>query len=156
MSRQAWSALCWRLVSVSCATEAIEASASPGGPGYFIPITLVDNPPDDSRIVKEEQFGPVLPLLRFTDEDEVIARANDSEYGLASTVWTSDEERALRVAARLDAGSVWINEGLALSPFAVFGGHKQSGIGKENGVEGLLEFTNSKTVTLRRLAAAAA
>jgi aldehyde dehydrogenase (NAD+) len=117
--------------------------------GYFIPISLIDNPPDNSRIVREEQFGPVLPLMRFNDEAEVIARANDTEYGLASTVWTNDEARALRVAEKLEAGSVWINEALAIHPFAAFGGHKQSGLGSENGVSGLLEYTNAKTVTIR-------
>ncbi|MEO0033934.1 MAG: hypothetical protein RIS94_3692, partial [Pseudomonadota bacterium] len=132
----------------------IEAGSAPDGPGYFVPVTLVDNPPDDSRIVQEEQFGPVLPVMRFTGEDEVIDRANACEYGLAGTVWTNDEARALRVAARLETGTVWINEALALSPFAVFGGHKQSGMGRENGLSGLLEYTNSQTVTIRRAAEA--
>ncbi|MFA5122004.1 aldehyde dehydrogenase family protein [Zavarzinia sp.] len=128
----------------------IEAGAAPEGEGYFIPVTLVDNPPEDARIVQEEQFGPVLPLLRFTDEEDVIARANATEYGLAATVWTADEARARRLADRIEAGSVWINEALAISPFAAFGGHKQSGVGVENGLGGLLEFTNPKTVTMKR------
>ena len=126
----------------------IEAGSAPAG-GYFIPVTFIDNPPEDSRIVQEEQFGPVLPLLRFTDEADVITRANASDYGLASTVWTADTERANRVARQLEAGSVWINEGLALSPFATFAGHKQSGVGRENGLAGLLEYTNTKTITHR-------
>lgn len=123
--------------------------------GYFMPITLVDNPPEDSRIVQEEQFGPILPLIRFSTEDEAIARANATEYGLACTIWTADEPRARRVARQIEAGSVWINEGLALSPFAAFGGHKQSGIGQENGRGGLEEFTNARTITLRRKPVAA-
>lgn len=130
----------------------IVAGTAPQGDGYFIPVTLIDNPPEDSRIVKEEQFGPVLPLIRFTDEENVIARANASEYGLAATVWTADEDRARRLARRIEAGSVWINEALALSPFAAFGGHKQSGVGQENGIGGLLEFTNTKTITVKRQA----
>lgn len=133
----------------------IEAGHAPEGPGYFIPVTLIDNPEEASRIVQEEQFGPVLPLIRFTDEDDVVARANSSEYGLAATIWTGDEARALRLASRIEAGSVWINEALALSPFAAFGGHKQSGVGQENGIGGLEEFTNPKTVTIRRPAAQA-
>lgn len=118
--------------------------------GYFMPITLVDNPPEDSRIVQEEQFGPILPLIRFSTEDEAVTRANATEYGLACTIWTADESRARRVAGQIEAGSVWINEALALSPFAAFGGHKQSGIGQENGRGGLEEFTNARTITLRR------
>lgn len=133
----------------------IEAGTAPEGEGYFIPVTLIDNPPETSRIVQEEQFGPVLPLIRFTDEDDAVRKANTSEYGLAATIWTSDEARAMRIAQRIEAGSVWINEALALSPFAAFGGHKQSGIGQENGIGGLEEFTNAKTVTLRRPARAA-
>lgn len=133
----------------------IQGSCPQAADGYYIPLTLVDNPPQKSRIVQEEQFGPILPLIRFTDEAEVIGHANASEYGLAATVWTKDEERALRVASQLEAGSVWINEALALSPFATFGGHKQSGLGKENGLAGLLEYTNAKTITIRRAAVAA-
>ncbi len=118
--------------------------------GYFIPVTLVDNPPENSRIVQEEQFGPVLPLLRWSDEADVIARANNSEYGLGGTIWTNDYDAALRIAPQLETGSVWINEAMAAHPHAAFGGHKQSGLGSENGVDGLLEYTNPQTITVRR------
>ncbi|MEC9311474.1 MAG: aldehyde dehydrogenase family protein, partial [Pseudomonadota bacterium] len=96
-------------------TFAFEGEA-PQGPGFFVPLTILDNPPDDARIVREEQFGPVLPLLVFDTEDEVIARANDTEYGLAATIWTEDMTRAERVSRRLEAGTVWINEAIYLSP----------------------------------------
>jgi acyl-CoA reductase-like NAD-dependent aldehyde dehydrogenase len=119
--------------------------ATPEGEGYFVPATLVDNPPEDSRIVQEEQFGPVLPLMKFTSIEEALAKANASDMGLAGTVWSKDTEAALRVAERMETGSVWINEGLALSPFAAFGGRKQSGIGVENGVEGLMAYTEPQT-----------
>ncbi|MGH1420470.1 MAG: aldehyde dehydrogenase family protein [Hyphomonas sp.] len=118
--------------------------------GFFEPLTIIDNPPDDRPIVCEEQFGPVLPLLKFTTEDEVIERANASDTGLAATVWTKDCDRGLRVAKRLETGNVWINEGLGLSPFAAFGGRKQSGLGVENGIEGLMAYTEPKTISLIR------
>jgi acyl-CoA reductase-like NAD-dependent aldehyde dehydrogenase len=108
--------------------------------GYFIPITLVDNPPENSRVVTEEAFGPVLPLLKFSDVDDVIARANDSEYGLAGAVWSADVEAAKGIARRLDTGTVWINQNLMLRPDVAFAGRKQSGFGVENGMEGLLEY----------------
>ena len=108
--------------------------------GYFIPVTLIDNPPDDSRVVREEAFGPVLPLLKFNNVDEAVARANDSEYGLAGAVWATDIELAKSVARRLETGTVWINQNLLLRPDVPFAGHKQSGFGVENGIEGLLEY----------------
>ncbi|MEQ5837282.1 aldehyde dehydrogenase family protein [Marinobacter sp. NFXS9] len=114
--------------------------------GYFMPLTLVDNPPDDSRVVTEEAFGPILPLLRFSDLDEVIERANSTEYGLAGAVWSKDIELAVSVAQRLDTGTVWINQNLESSPSVPLGGHKQSGIGVENGVAGLMEFTQPKSI----------
>lgn len=118
---------------------------APQGDGFFIPVTLVDNPPEDSRIVQEEQFGPILPLVRFTDVEDAIAKANNTDMGLAGTVWSADTQAAMRIAERLDTGNVWINEGLALSPFAAFGGRKQSGMGVENGIEGLMAYTEPKT-----------
>jgi acyl-CoA reductase-like NAD-dependent aldehyde dehydrogenase len=124
----------------------------PDGAGFFIPVTIVDNPPEDSRVVQEEAFGPVLPLLRFDDVDEVIGRANDSIYGLAASVWSSDMAAASAIARRLEAGTVWINEMQNLSPFATFGGHKQSGLGAENGIDGLMEYTNPQTVSIRKAA----
>jgi acyl-CoA reductase-like NAD-dependent aldehyde dehydrogenase len=125
-------------------------SAVPNGPGYFVPITFVDNPPDDARIVAEEQFGPVLPLMKFRTVDEAVARANASDYGLAGSVWSKDEGVALDIAQRLETGTVWINESLHVTPFASFGGHKQSGLGVENGINGMLEYTNPQTVVLRK------
>lgn len=120
------------------------------GPGYFVPVTIIDNPPEDSRVVVEEAFGPVLPLLKFDDIDDVIARANDSSFGLGGSVWSGDEEAALAVAARLQCGTVWINEIHTFSPHATFSGHKQSGIGVEGSAHGLLEFTNAQTVVVRK------
>ena len=114
--------------------------------GYFVPITLVDNPPEDARVVTEEAFGPVLPLLKFNDIDDVIARANDSEYGLAGSVWSNDVEAAKAIARRMETGTVWINQNLVLRPDTPFAGHKQSGFGVENGIEGLLEYMAPQTV----------
>jgi acyl-CoA reductase-like NAD-dependent aldehyde dehydrogenase len=121
--------------------------------GYFVPVTILDNPPEESRIVQEEQFGPVLPLIEFEDVDDAIVRANASEYGLGASVWSADEEKARAIAVQLSAGTVWINEAQHLSPFAAFGGHKQSGVGVENGLEGLLEYTAVQTITLKKKAA---
>lgn len=119
---------------------------APAGAGYFLPLTLVDNPPETSRIAREEQFGPILPLIRFSDLDEVIAKVNAGDMGLAGTIWSRDIATALRVADRLETGNVWINQALALSPLAAFTGHKQSGLGVENGIEGLMAYTEPKTL----------
>ncbi|MAF63324.1 MAG: aldehyde dehydrogenase [Blastomonas sp.] len=120
--------------------------------GYFVPLTLVDNPPEDSRVVVEEAFGPVLPLLKFDDVDDVIARANDTEYGLAGAVWSADVEAATAIAHRLDTGTVWINQNLQSTPFTPLAGAKQSGFGQENGVPGLLEFTRPKAIFIPKAA----
>ncbi|MHA6332986.1 aldehyde dehydrogenase family protein [Qipengyuania sp. CAU 1752] len=122
----------------------------PTGTGYFVPLTILDNPPEDARIVAEEQFGPVMPLMKFSSEEEVIARANNSEYGLAGAVWTKDTDKGVKIAEQLETGTVWINEYLHLSPFAPFGGHKQSGFGAEYGIEGLKEFTYPQVITVKK------
>lgn len=83
--------------------------------------------------------------MRFSDIDDALAKANNTEMGLAGTVWSADTDAAMRIAERMETGNVWINEGLALSPFAAFGGRKQSGIGVENGIEGLMAYTEPKT-----------
>lgn len=120
------------------------------GPGFFVPITIVDNPPHDSRVVQEEAFGPVLPLIRYDEEDEAIALANASEFGLGGSVWSSDVARAEAVAERMETGTVWINSAQGLTPYAAFAGAKQSGLGTENGIDGILEFTRPYTVHLPR------
>ena len=125
----------------------------PSGTGYYVPITILDNPPEDARIVAEEQFGPVMPLMKFESVDEVIERANNSEYGLAGAVWTKDTDKGVEIAEQLETGTVWINEFMQLSPFAPFGGHKQSGFGAEYGIDGLKEFTYPQVITVKRDAA---
>ena len=122
----------------------------PSGTGYYVPITILDNPPEDARIVAEEQFGPVMPLMKFASVEEAIERANNSEYGLAGAVWTKDTEKGIEIAEQLETGTVWINEFLHISPLAPFGGHKQSGIGAEYGIDGLKEFTYSQVITVKR------
>jgi acyl-CoA reductase-like NAD-dependent aldehyde dehydrogenase len=119
--------------------------------GWFVPVTIVDSPPEDSRLVAEEPFGPILPLLRWSDEDDVVARANDTVWGLGATVWGEDLEAIQRIGRRLEAGTVWLNEVHQYSPHQVFGGHKQSGIGAENSLHGLAEYTNHQTITLNKV-----
>ncbi len=116
--------------------------------GYFIAPTIVKDIGDDARLVRDEQFGPILPILAYDTIEDAIVRANDSEYGLGGTIWTSNPERAIAVALQIDSGTVWINKHLDL-PFDVpFGGAKQSGFGAELGREGLEEFTQSKIVNV--------
>ena len=110
-------------------------------PGYFIPPTIVRDLDDDAPLVREEQFGPVLPVLKYDDIDDVIARANDSEFGLGGTVWGKDVKRATDVAKRIDSGTVWVNQYLAIDPNIPFRGSKQSGLGGELGEAGLNEYT---------------
>lgn len=132
--------------SVTAGHRFLAGGDVPDGQGYFIPVTIVDNPPNDARVVQEEAFGPVVPLIRYTDLDDAIARANDCDYGLGGSVWSRDMDRAQAVAARMETGTVWINSAQGLSPFAAFAGHKQSGLGVENGPDGLLEFTTPQSV----------
>ncbi len=122
----------------------------PSGTGYFVPLTILDNPPEDARIVAEEQFGPVMPLMKFSTEEEVIARANDSDYGLAGAVWTADEDKGVEIAEQLETGTVWVNQFLKLTPHTPFAGHKQSGFGAEYGKEGLLEFTYPQVIMVNK------
>lgn len=122
----------------------------PSGTGYYVPITILDNPPEHARIVAEEQFGPVMPLMKFSTVEEAIERANASEYGLAGAVWTGDPDKGVAVAEQLETGTVWVNEFLHISPLAPFGGHKQSGFGAEYGIEGLKEFTYPQVITVKR------
>jgi acyl-CoA reductase-like NAD-dependent aldehyde dehydrogenase len=120
------------------------------GPGYFLPVTLVDNPPDTALVVQEEAFGPILPLLKFSTVDEAIARANASDYGLGGSVWGADAQAATAVAMRLDTGTVWVNQIHTLGPHKPMAGHKQSGLGVENGQEGLLAYTTPKTISVKK------
>ena len=115
-------------------------------PGYFIQPTIVRDIKEGSRLVDEEQFGPVLPVIQFTDQDDAIRRANATKYGLGASVWSSDSKRAYAVASKIEAGTVWINKHLDLGPHIPFGGAKQSGIRLEFAEEGLAEFTQLQII----------
>jgi acyl-CoA reductase-like NAD-dependent aldehyde dehydrogenase len=119
-------------------------------PGYFIPPTIVRDIPDEARLVQEEQFAPILPVLKYSSVDDAIARANDSEYGLGGTVWTKDLQKGYEIASQILSGTVWVNKHLDLPNEIPFGGAKQSGLGVEYGQEGLEEFTQAKTVNLAK------
>jgi len=120
--------------------------------GWFVPVTLVDDPPEDSRVVAEEPFGPILPTLRWHDESDVIRRANDTRYGLGASVWGRDLAAVQRIGRQLEAGTVWLNEVHQYSPYQAFGGHKESGVGCENSLHGMMEYTNWHTITLNKTA----
>jgi acyl-CoA reductase-like NAD-dependent aldehyde dehydrogenase len=117
-------------------------------PGYFLRPTIVRDIAEGTRLVDEEQFGPVLPIIRFSDETEALARANNSPYGLGGSIWSSDRSRAYALAERVEAGSVWINQHGAMDVGVPYGGTKQSGFGTALGREGLLEFTQVKVINI--------
>ncbi|HET6630939.1 MAG TPA: aldehyde dehydrogenase family protein [Woeseiaceae bacterium] len=117
-----------------------------GGDNWFYPVTFVTDIGDGTRLVDEEQFGPVLPIIRYHDVDEAIARANGLEYGLAASVWGADPEQTEAVAGRLEAGTVWVNKHAEIAPHVPFGGIKCSGIGVEFGEEGLAAYTSIKVI----------
>ncbi|MBY6119653.1 NAD-dependent succinate-semialdehyde dehydrogenase [Mameliella alba] len=119
----------------------------PDGPGYYYPPTVLSNVPDNAECVHDEIFGPVAAIQTFTDQDEVIRRANDTEYGLVAYVFSEDFKRALQVCERLDYGMVGLNRGLVSDPAAPFGGTKQSGLGREGGHEGMLEFMETQYIS---------
>ncbi|WP_428985817.1 aldehyde dehydrogenase family protein [Sinomonas terricola] len=129
-----------RLVEAAKASGArvlLGGSPDESGPGYFYPTTLVADIDNENPLVAEEQFGPALPIVKYTDVEEAIAKANALDVGLGASVWSADLDAARAVAARLEAGTVWINQHGAVHPLIPFGGAKQSGYGLEFGVEGL-------------------
>ncbi len=125
--------------------------AVPDGPGHFFPPTVLADVPDDARLLREEIFGPVAPVATFADEDEAIAAANRTEYGLVAYVYTRDLDRALRVIERLETGMVGLNQGMVSNAAAPFGGVKQSGFGREGGAEGIDEYLSTKYAAIRAL-----
>lgn len=112
-------------------------------PGYFVAPTIATGLPEDAALVQEEPFGPVLPVLRFSDVDDAVRRANATRFGLGASVWSRDVEAAAATAARLEAGVAWVNGHMALDACAPFGGVKESGLGREYGEQGLAEYTNA-------------
>ena len=129
----------------------IAAGGEPmAGDGFFVAPTVVRDISNDSRLVSEEQFAPIIPLVRYEHEDEAVAMANDSEFGLAASVWTADAERGVELAKRILCGTVWVNTHLDLPPEISFGGAKQSGIGRERGQAGLEEFTQLKVINVAK------
>lgn len=117
-----------------------------GGAGYYYPPTIVADVADGVRLVDEEQFGPVLPVIRYSDVEEVIARANDNPNGLGGSVWSKDIDAAKRYALRLECGSAWVNKHGAIQPNAPFGGVKNSGVGLQFAADGLKEYTTAQTL----------
>jgi acyl-CoA reductase-like NAD-dependent aldehyde dehydrogenase len=120
------------------------------GPGYFFPVPIVADIEDGTRLVDEEPFGPILPVIKYSDVEDAIARANASSVGLGGSVWSSDVERATQLASRLECGTAWVNNHAMLNPMAPFGGVKESGIGVEFGLYGLEEYTNIQTMQISK------
>jgi succinate-semialdehyde dehydrogenase/glutarate-semialdehyde dehydrogenase len=134
--------------AVQGGATAVTGGTRPEGPGFYYPPTVLTGLAGDAPILQEEIFGPVAPIVTFTSEDEAVRYANDTEFGLVAYVFTKDLARGLRVSEAIEAGMVGLNRGLVSDPAAPFGGVKQSGIGREGGHEGLLEYLESKYIAV--------
>jgi succinate-semialdehyde dehydrogenase / glutarate-semialdehyde dehydrogenase len=132
--------------AIACGARLLTGGQAVEGAGYFYPPTVLTGVPETARMRHEEIFGPVAPISSFTTEAEVIAAANDTEYGLVSYVYTNDLKRALRVAEALECGMVGLNQGVVSNPAAPFGGVKSSGLGREGGPNGIDEFLETKYI----------
>jgi succinate-semialdehyde dehydrogenase/glutarate-semialdehyde dehydrogenase len=134
--------------AVGRGAKALVGGHARDGAGYFYDPTVLTDVPGDARLLSEEIFGPVAPVKGFGDEDEAIAAANDTEYGLVAYVYTSNLKRALRVCEKLETGMVGLNQGMVSNAAAPFGGIKQSGFGREGGPEGIEEYLETKYVAV--------
>jgi succinate-semialdehyde dehydrogenase/glutarate-semialdehyde dehydrogenase len=134
--------------AVGRGARTLTGGSAPASPGFFYEPTVLSNVPDGSRVLTEEIFGPVAPVKAFASEDEAIAAANDTEFGIIAYVYTQDAKRALRVCERLETGMVGLNQGLVSNPAAPFGGVKHSGFGREGGPEGIEEYLVTKYVAV--------
>lgn len=134
--------------AVSKGAKVLTGGKTPDGAGFFYPATVITNVPDDAKMLNEEIFGPVASIQTFTSEDEAIKRANDTEYGLVAYLYTKDIGRGMRVSEKLDFGMIGLNRGLVSDPAAPFGGMKQSGLGREGGHEGMMEFLETQYVSV--------
>jgi succinate-semialdehyde dehydrogenase/glutarate-semialdehyde dehydrogenase len=134
--------------AVDRGARALVGGHSRDGAGYFYDPTVLADVPDDARLLREEIFGPVAPVKAFSSEEEAIAAANDTEFGLVAYVYTGDLKRALRVVEALETGMVGLNQGMVSNPAAPFGGIKQSGFGREGGPEGIEEYLETKYVAV--------
>jgi acyl-CoA reductase-like NAD-dependent aldehyde dehydrogenase len=120
----------------------------PDRPGYFLPPTFVTDISEDSRLVREEQFGPIVPILPYADLEDAIRRANDTRYGLSGSVWTSDPERGREVAMRLEVGTAWVNQHRVSSARVPFGGAKESGFGRQYSILGLKGYMEPQVISV--------
>jgi len=134
--------------AVGKGAKILTGGKSPSGPGHFYPPTVLDHVPDGAKMLNDEIFGPVAAIQTFKGEDEVIKRANDTEYGLVAYLYTKDLGRGMRVSEKLDFGMIGLNRGLVSDPAAPFGGMKQSGIGREGAHEGLKEFLETQYISV--------
>jgi succinate-semialdehyde dehydrogenase/glutarate-semialdehyde dehydrogenase len=134
--------------AVGKGAKTLTGGHSRDGAGYFYDPTVLSDIPDNALLLKEEIFGPVAPVKAFESEDDAIAAANDTEFGLVSYLYTNDLKRALRVVERLETGMIGLNQGIVSNPAAPFGGIKQSGFGREGGYEGIEEYLETKYVAI--------
>lgn len=135
--------------AVSAGARTVAGGKRVEGPGYFYEPTVLIDVPVDARVIREEIFGPVAPIITFTTEDEAIRLANSTEYGLASYVFTQDPSRMFRLSDGLEFGLMGFNSGVISNAAAPFGGVKQSGLGREGGAEGLDEYTTVQYIGIQ-------
>lgn len=128
----------------------VTGGVKPEGPGFIFPLTVIADATDEMRVVKEEQFGPVIPIIRYGTIEEAIRRANSLEVGLGGSVWGDDPDAAARYAGQLECGTAWVNQHGVINPMTPFGGVKCSGIGVEFGVDGLKEYTTVQALNIAR------
>jgi len=149
-NRMQFDKVCSYIESAKANGRIIAGGDVPDAPGFIVPLTVVRDIEDGAAVVDEEPFGPILPIVRYRDLDEVIARANNSEYGLGGSVWSGNLDRAREVAGKIDSGTVWINQHCAFGPHIPFAPAKESGLGVEWGEEGFHEFTAMKVVNISK------